>query len=187
MAKSSGKWYNNTWLQVVVGSLICPPIASAFYDKTKNIPVLAPVTQFLNFIWIDIFNFKISLYIAFIILIVTIIGVRNYWKFQNGLSDIYSSLPPEAPKVDFLNWTKGSFKNWTWTWKWILNTKFNTYVVSNLIPICDKCGYKMKGDPGYAIYKCPNCDNIYAKNYESSSDIASIIEQKLENGDYPKN
>jgi ribosomal protein L37AE/L43A len=170
----------------LVSCLVFTPIGSAIYDHTKTIPVLTPILKVWNFIWLKIFNYGIPLYVSVILIVIVAIVVRNHFVFKIKLKEEMDRMP-KKPYADYLQWKSGTFKRLTWIWQWHYNSKTNNYEVSGLVPVCNQCGYKMHNDPGYAIYRCPNCSNIYAGvDFENWFDIKSIIQQRLDKGDYPK-
>ncbi|MGY4540055.1 hypothetical protein ACVW0P_004497 [Mucilaginibacter sp. UYNi724] len=185
MAKASEKFYNNTWFQIIVTTLILTPISSAIYDHTKDIPIITPILSVFKYVWVNVFNFNIPLYLVVIAFTILIVGMKNYLTFKDKIPEIYASLEV-VKEPDYINYTEGKLKKWTWTWNWKYNSISDSYSISDLVPICNRCTYKMKGDIGFAIYTCPNCDNMYADYYELSSDIRNVILQKIERGDYPK-
>ena len=128
-------------------------ISSGIYDYIKEKPLLSSLKFLFQWIWNQIFEFEIKIWQILIVLVFIII-----------ISFIIKNSKVEKPKstVSFKDYVRDKIHGTEWTWNWEHNFLENKWQVSNITPICNKCGTRMKFESSYGSNlssKCPRCDN----------------------------
>lgn len=162
---------------------IFSPIGNAIYDKNaKVIPFITPILRFFSYIWHNIFNYQISLWLVLLIaFLVFVIAQMN--QSVVGTSNDYSGFTNTVTTKSYKNYTEDILKKWKWSWRYKFFDFDNTYDIVDLLPICPQCDMKMLVTNPNNSYACPNCNqqfHIYLNPDETPFKIKAIIANKIE-------
>ncbi len=181
MAKKNKGFWQNNWT-ITIGSGIILLIVASVKDFISKLPVLTTISRIISFVWNDILNYKISLWIVLLVTVVIKIArlINARWK-KPILNDV---VVPESEDPPFINYRRDRLKSWTWSWDY--NIRGNNFEIINLIPICEKCNMKMLNSAN-SLFTCPNCSqyrSTYSNTHESIPKIKALIEHRIENNLY---
>jgi hypothetical protein len=198
---------NNFILPVIVliiGSFIISPIANAWYDPTqKTIPLVTPALRFFSFVWNDLLNFKIPVWILILtFLIIIYIAYRiikntEVSKFSATQLSLENDIPyeddvsyedmKEILGPDYLSYKQDTLKGWKWGWEYKCDKSRGRYTIEELRPICSKCEMKSIDNISNVDTICPNCDNIFnihSTAITARNKIKALIQNKIDNSSF---
>lgn len=149
-------------------------ISSGIYDYIKEKPILTSIKNLFMWIWEQIFEFEIRIWQILIIIIILVI-INSFSKTNNT---------EKTTTVNFTDYNRDTIHGTIWSWSWEHNIFENKWQVQNIIPICDKCGTRMKYEFNYGAEltaKCPRCDNRQTKLKDKEIIEALIIDNVHQN------
>ena len=156
-------------------------IFTAIYDLIKDKPLLSTLFTFVRWIWINLFEFKLRLWQAVLILIL-------YRLIKKLVEKSRESSDRRNTKADWLLYTEDLFDGIKWKWGWVRNPLTNKMNINNLTIVCGKCGTSMSLDSSYTYgnnAQCPRCDNRINR-YKDIQKVEAIIIDNVQRGLYPK-
>jgi len=162
-------------IKIAIFSAFAGIVFTAIYDLIKSKPILSTFWNGLKWIWINIFEFEVTIWQI-------MLGILTLFFILYLLSKRESKIPEN--QFDWRDYTKDKIHNMTWSWFWeenFLNQKWN---IKDLRPICDSCGTK----DNYRSNKfadCPRCGKIY-KERKDLEKIEAIIIDNVQRGIFPK-
>lgn len=139
---------------------------TAIYDFIKEKPILSTFWKFLKWIWVNIFEFQVSIWQILIALFIIIL--------------ILFLIPDKKnPTPDFLDYTTDTFEDiiWRWKWQWISYRK--EWNVKDLIPLCIKCGTATTLEETISSHdyaNCPRCNQRMTRIKKKNKIEAIIID-----------
>ena len=160
------KLFYNVWF---IG-ITCSLIASFLWTVGNDLINIELLKKFLS-IKFEFFLWEIIMYAA--LLVIVVIVVRQIFKM----------------KMNFLNYTTGTWANINWVWDWKLNNA-NKYEISNLKMICPKCnnGIFTVATMYSTTYDCVKCGfSVQTRSFNKPShnqiedEIINEIRKRFQN------
>ncbi|HLO72687.1 MAG TPA: hypothetical protein VK164_02010 [Flavobacterium sp.] len=155
--------------KIAVFSAFISILFTAIYDWLKQKPLLTTLLDIIKWLWKNIFEFEIKIWLLLIIIIVYKISkiiIKSFNKPKNITTTSKS----------FINYSEETIDGIKWKWKWEKNPLTGKINIQDLKPICNKCGTSMDlNENGYKVYAdCPRCDNEIS-NFKDTQKIEAII------------
>jgi hypothetical protein len=149
--------------KIAVFGAVIGIILTAIYDFIKEKPILSSLWNILKWIWVNVFEFTVSIWQIILVLIIIYFIKKLKPKKEK-----------EIPK--FLKYVSDEFDEITWKWKWEWNPLTQQWNVQNLIPQCNKCGTSAILNESYVdkYATCPRCEN-FMNELKSTEKIEAII------------
>ena len=147
-------------------------LSSGVYDYIKEKPILSSLKKLFIWIWENIFDFELKVWqiLAGLILIAAIYSIVKASRAEE--------------KAKFTDYRRDVIHGTEWTWGWQDNFLENKWEVTNITPLCEKCGTRMKTESGYGpelTAKCPRCENRKSGLKDRGTIEALIIDNIRQN------
>ncbi len=156
-------------------------IFTTVYDLIKSKPVLSTFWNGLKWIWINVFEFELTVWQILLGLGILILIFYTLSLINNNEETIKNRNP-------WLSYERDKIHNLNWSWDWEKDTRDGKWTITDLRPICDSCGTKMhfsnsSWSSEYA--ECPRCE---LKCYEQKDirKIEAVIIDNIKRGIYPQ-
>ena len=168
------KWTKNPWVLGIGTTVIGGVLLSLALDWINGVDWLSTISTVMRFILnaaIAFLNFKIKVWWLLIVIAVIVIALFIVVK----ISDVYS----KDVTPTFLHYTKDNVLGFSWEWDYS-KTYDGKYTISNLHPVCTKCGMRLKQDGSYGLeMKCLRCNTT--KDWKDSfiTDAQMLIEDNI--------
>jgi hypothetical protein len=142
-------------------------VAAGIYDLIKSYPLMTTIKDILIWIWENIINADIKLWIVLLLFLL-----------MYTVSRIIRSLNKNShTQPEYLGYKTDQFDGYTW--KWDYNYQSGAYNINNLIPLCPKCNTRMHYNFGLLNSweaKCPRCRYQNARMRDRKDIVALIID-----------
>jgi len=171
----------NPWVLGIGTTVIGGVLLSLLNDWIKKVDWLSTLKAVISFITnavIAFLNFEIKVWWLLVAIAILFAVLAIYVKILDAKA--------KSSPVPFLSYTKDSVLGYTWEWDYS-KTYDGKYTISNLHPICSKCGMKLKqgGTFGFEMI-CLRCNT--SQNWEDNLlyDAQMLIEDNIKKN-YLKN
>ena len=168
------KIFKNPWA-IGIGTTVIGGVAlSIVLDLIKNVSILSTMKSILVFIWNSIISFlvfEIKVWWLLIAIAIIVVGLFVVAKISGSQSN--NILPT------FLQYTKDYMLGYSWEWTYS-KMYDGKYTISNLHPVCTKCGMRLKQGGLYGTeMECLRCNTT--QNWEDSVayDAQLLIEDNI--------
>lgn len=171
------KFMKNPWVLGIGTTVIGGLLLSFLLDWINGVDLLSTLKTTLQFIGnaiIAFFNFELKVWWVLLALALLFAALLIYAKFLDAKD--------KSNPIPFLSYTKDSALGYTWEWEY-RKTYDGKYTITNLRPICSKCGMILKQN--YTVYgkemECLRCNTT--KNWEDYylADARMLIEDNIKN------
>lgn len=175
------KFIKNPWTLGIGTTVIGGVLLSFVLDWIKGVDWLSTlkvVAKFIADTIIFVLNFEIKVWWLLVAIALIVVGLIIFVK----ILDIKDKTNP----IPFLSYTKDSVLEYTWEWEY-RKTSNGKYTISNLHPVCSKCGMILKqGYTGYVMeMQCLRCNTSQRWEDHYRDDAQMLIEDNIKRN-FPK-
>lgn len=168
------KIVKNPWVLGIGTTVIGGVILSFVLDWVKGTDWLSTFKAVINFIVkviVSFLNFELKVWWLLIAVVLIILGMFVIAKVSNA--------KPENEKPSFLTYTKDSVLGYTWEWEYMKGYD-GKYSISNLRPVCSKCGMILKQSGMYGLQmECLRCNTSQRWECSYLTDAQMLIEDNI--------
>lgn len=169
------KFIKNPWVIAVGSTVIGGVLLSFVLDWIKGVDWLSTlkvVAKFIADTIISVLNFEIKVWWLLVAIALIVVGLIIFVK----ILDFKDKTNP----IPFLSYTKDSVLEYTWEWEY-RKTSDGKYTISNLHPVCSKCGMILKqGYTGYGMeMQCLRCNTSQRWEDRYRDDAQMLIEDNI--------
>lgn len=166
-------------LMLAIGAVFSV-IITAIYEFLKVRPVIQDMAGFINWLWLNVINFKISLWVVILIIFIMLI-----FKYIFRKPSVIPVTEEEDP--DWMKYTGDSIngQNWSWVWEEDVNVK-GDFHPKYLNIECDMCRTPMNITRSYRYgdsATCPRCGNTMMEPLIESN-VRTLIIDNIRKGIY---
>lgn len=160
--------------KIAIFSAFIGIVFTAIYDFIKDKPILSSFFSICQWIWTNIFEFKIKIWLLLLFL-TTIYLIKRFYNYKTKTPN----------KADWLNYEEDTIDGIKWKWIWYKNPMSGNWTISDLKIVCNKCETSMDMNESYPYdyAECPRCDNR-KERYRSLQKIEAIIIDNVQRGLY---
>ena len=175
----------NPWVVKIVGGTLTTGLLAfivliwSLISQISFVEILKKIWQFI----LNIFTFKIPVWIILIGLIIIIIVFRYIVIFKEV--SLYNAIKKKSSNP-FLDYTKDEIKNWLVTWEYSFDEYEEKYRIIKIILLCLHCECTLKQESHYDL-KCVNCNTTYRVQNdinETIKELEILIHHKIKTGAY---
>jgi hypothetical protein len=149
------KFVKNPWVLAIGSTVIGGVLLSFVLDWIKGVDWLSTLKAVANFTVnaiVAILNFELKVWWVLVGIGLSITVLIIYVMIQDKKS--------RRNPAPFLSYTKDSMLGYTWEWGYE-KTYTGNYTISNLHPVCSKCGMILKQGGVYGLQmECLRCNKI---------------------------
>ena len=168
------KFLKNSWVLGIGTTVIGGVLLSFVLDWIKGVDwlsTLATVARFLVNTLITFLNFELKVW--WVLIAVALVAIVMFIIAKVLDAREKSSTPA------FLNYTKDFLCGYTWEWNYTKSYDGN-YTISNLHPVCSKCGMSLKQDGPLGLeMKCLRCNTTQGWNSTYLTDAQLFIADNI--------
>lgn len=168
------KWAKNPWVLGIGTTVIGGVLLSLLLDWIQGIDWLSTFKNIMRFIFngvVSFLNFEIKVWWLLIAIAIIVVGLFVVAKISGSQSN-------NIPHT-FLQYTKDYMLGYSWEWTYS-KMYDGKYTISNLHPVCTKCGMRLKQGGLYGTeMECLRCNTT--QNWEDSVayDAQLLIEDNI--------
>lgn len=170
------KFIKNTWILGIGTTVIGGVLLSFVMDWINKVDWLSTLKAVLHFIGnaiVSFLNFELKVWWVLVVFAILIAALLIYAK-------ILDAKQKDAP-ISFLGYTKDSMLGYDWEWEYQKNYD-GKYTISNLHPVCTKCGMRLKQSGMYGWQmNCPRCNTTKQWEEHYLTDAQLLIEDNIKN------
>ena len=168
------KFMKNPWVLAVGSTVIGGVLLSFVLDWIKGVDWLSTLKTIVNFIVnaiVTFLNLKLKVWWVLVAVALLFVALIIYSKILDAKE--------KNNQVPFLAYTKDSLLGYTWEWEYIKNYD-GKYTITNLHPVCSKCGMVLKQDGLYGFHmQCLRCNTILQWKESLRDDAQMLIEDNI--------
>ena len=169
------KFIKNPWVIAVGSTVIGGVLLSFVLDWIKGVDWLSTlkvVIKFIANIIVTFLNFELKVWWVLVAIALLFVALIIYSK-------ILDTKEKNNP-ISFLSYTKDFAVGYTWEWEY-RKTNYGKYTISNLHPVCSKCGMILKqGYTGYGMeMQCLRCNTSQRWEDHYRDDAQMLIEDNI--------
>lgn len=170
------KFIKNTWILGIGTTVIGGVLLSFVMDWINKVDWLSTLKAVLHFIGnaiVSFLNFELKVWWVLVVFAILIAALLIYAK-------ILDAKQKDAP-ISFLGYTKDSMLGYDWEWEYQKNYD-GKYTISNLHPVCTKCGMRLKQSGMYGWQmNCLRCNTTKQWEEHYLTDAQLLIEDNIKN------
>lgn len=164
----------NPWVVTIGGGLILTWVI----DFIRSEKIFSTFVVIISWVWKKIvvfLNLEIKMWWLLIATMIIVVGLYVVMR-------ILDAKQQESNEADFLKYTTDSILDFKWRWQWSKDTLDNKYDVSDLHPICPKCGTPLvESHGGYSEkYECLRCKYTSNKRLPDFNHVKMMIRDNVE-------
>lgn len=168
------KFLKNPWV-LAIGSTVIGGILLSFVmdwiNKVDLLSTLKAALQFMGNAILAFLNFELKVWWVLLALALLFVALLIYSK-------ILDAKQQDTP-IPFLTYTKDSMLGYTWEWDY-QKTYDGKYTISNLHPVCTKCGMRLRQGGSYGLQmKCVRCNTNKDWKSDYLTDATLLIEDNI--------
>lgn len=164
----------NPWVLGIGTTVIGGMVLTFVLDWIKGVDWLSTFNGILKFTYnaiIAFLNFELKVWWALLVIV-----------FGMGVLFVISKVLSAKTKNDalaFLSYTKDSVLGYTWEWGYVKGLD-GKYTITNLHPVCSKCGMHLKqgGMYGWEM-KCLRCNTVQQWQDDYLTDAHMLIDDNI--------
>ncbi len=169
------KFVKNPWVLGIGTTVIGGVLLSFVLDWIKDVEWLSTLKDVVDFV-VDVIvvflNFELKVWwvlVAVALIVVALIIISKVLDTKE-----------KSVSIPFLNYTKDSVLGFTWEWEY-RKTYDGKYTITNLHPVCSKCGMVLKQDhTAYGVeMKCLRCNTTEKWKGDYLTDAQMLIEDNI--------
>ena len=168
------KFIKNPWVLGIGTTVIGGVLLSFVMDWINKVDWLSTLKVALKFIGnavVSFLNFELKVWWVLVILVLFFTALLIYAK----ILDIKQK---DAP-ISFLSYKKDFMLGYDWEWEY-QKTYDGKYTISNLHPVCDKCGMRLKRSGIYGLgMECLRCNTTKKWEERYLTDAQLLIEDNI--------
>lgn len=168
------KLIKNQWVLGIGTTVIGGVLLSFVMDwinKVNWLSTLKAALQFIGHAIVAFLNFELKVWWILVALALLFVALVIYVKFLDTKQ--------ESTPIPFLSYTSDSLLGFTWEWEYTKNYE-GKYTISNLHPICSKCGMTLRQGGSYGLQmKCLRCNITKDWKSECLTDAQLLIEDNI--------
>lgn len=146
------KFLKNPWVFTIGTTVIGGVLLSFVMDWINEVDWLSTLKAVVNFIVnaiVTFLNFRLKVWWLLVALALLFAALVIYVKILDTKQ--------KSNSIPFLSYTKDSVLGYTWEWEY-RKTYDGNYTISNLHPVCSKCGMRLKQGGPYGLdMECIRC------------------------------
>ena len=168
------KFLNNPWV-IAIGSTVVGGVLLTLVNDWINeidwLSTLKAVLRFIGNMIIAFLNFELKVW--WVLVTIAFLGAAFV------IFILILSKKTETTPVPFLSYRKDSVLGYTWEWDYEKIYDGN-YTITNLHPICSKCGMRLKQDGAYGLsMECLRCGISKKWELDYLVDAQMLIEDNI--------
>ena len=168
------KFLKNPWV-LAIGSTVIGGILLSFVmdwiNKVDLLSTLKAALQFMGNAILAFLNFELKVWWVLLALALLFVALLIYSK-------ILDAKQQDTP-IPFLTYTKDSMLGYTWEWDY-QKTYDGKYTISNLHPVCTKCGMRLRQGGSYGLQmKCVRCNTNKDWKSDYLTEATLLIEDNI--------
>lgn len=168
------KFLNNPWV-IAIGSTVVGGVLLTFVNdwikEIKWLSTLKAVIVFISNAVIAFLNFEIKVWWLLVAIAVLFALLLIYVK-------VLDAKEKNTP-IPFLSYTTDSVLGYTWEWEYEQGYD-GKYSISNLHPVCSKCGMILKQGGSYGLQmRCIRCNTTKDWKSDHLTEARMLIEDNI--------
>lgn len=168
------KYINNPWMLGIGTTVIGGVLLSFVMDwinKVDWLSTLKTALQFIGHAIVVFLNFELKVWWILVTLALLFVALVIYVKILD--------CKQESTPIPFLSYTKDSMLGFTWEWEYT-ETYEGKYTISNLHPVCPKCGMMLRQGGSYGLQmKCLRCNKTKDWKSDYLTDARLLVEDNI--------
>ena len=168
------KFFKNPWILGIGTTVIGGVLLSFILDWIKGVDwlsTLKSVVKFIGDVLITFLNFELKVWWVLISIALIILALILLAKYYDAKA--------KNEKLPFLSYTKDSLLGYTWEWEYSKGYD-GKYSISNLHPVCSKCGMNLKQSGIYGTQmECLRCNTSQHWENQYHTDAHMLIDDNI--------
>lgn len=172
------KALKNPWVLGIGTTVVGGVILSFVIDWMNGVnrsSTLKMVVTFMGDVVVAFLNFNLKVWWVLVSITVLVLGFFLFVKIYDAKTQ--STTPA------FLEYKKDFISGFSWEWEYKKNYD-GKYVITNLHPVCSKCGMILKWDVWEV--ECLRCKTTKLWDESCRHDVQMLIEDNIKNERFPK-